>query len=124
MPLPILLDENVRGPLWQAIRRHNVVQPSWSLDALRVGDIAELPLGIDDPAILSWCEQHQRLLVTQDLETMPLHVRHHLLQGSSIPGVILVRTGFSLAVVVEQIVVMCHASTEAEMKDQMFYLPL
>ena len=51
MALAFLLDENLRGLLWKHIRRHNVrgVHP---IDAVRVGDVADLPLGSTDPAIL------------------------------------------------------------------------
>ena len=48
MALAYLLDENLRGLLWQYIRRHNAQGVS-PLDVLRVGDPADLPLGVGDP---------------------------------------------------------------------------
>jgi hypothetical protein len=47
MPLRYLLDENQRGVLWHVIQRHNArgVDP---IDAVRVGDLPELPLGADE----------------------------------------------------------------------------
>ena len=124
MSLALLLDENVRGPLWQAIRRHNVVNPTWALDVVRVGSIADLPLGVDDPDILSWCEQNQRILVTHDLETMPLHVQCHLATGGSLPGVFLIRKGYSLRIIVDELVMLVHGGTAEEFKDQLVYVPL
>jgi len=63
MPLRYLLDENQRGVLWHVIQRHNArgIDP---IDAQRVGDPADLPLGSEDPAILLWAEREQRILVT------------------------------------------------------------
>ncbi len=56
MALRFLLDEHLRGPLWHAIQRHNL-SSSDSLDVVRVGDPADLPLGSDDPTILAWAER-------------------------------------------------------------------
>src|SRR5438128_2200982 len=47
--LLFLLDEHLRGPLWPAILRHNA-QGGLLIDAVRVGDPPDLPLGSDDPA--------------------------------------------------------------------------
>lgn len=70
MPLRYLLDENQRGVLWHVIQRHNArgIEP---IDALRVGDVPDLPLGSDDAAILNWAEREQRILVTFDKSTNP-----------------------------------------------------
>ena len=123
MSLPLLLDENVRGPLWQAIRRHNVVDPAYTLDIVRVGDISELPLGLDDQSILQWCEFRQRILVTHDLESMPNHVQQHLQAGRTLPGVFLVRKGFSIRQIVEQLVLLCHGGSVEDFRDQLVYIP-
>ena len=124
MPLELLLDENVRGPLWQAIGRHNVVNPSWALDVRRVGDFTELPLGSDDKDILQWCAQHQRILVSHDLETMPLHFQAFLQQGHSLPGIWLIRKGHSFRTIVEQLVLMAYGGTADEFNDHLHYLPM
>jgi len=47
-----LLDENQRGPLWDAIERHNEFS-STPIDAVRVGDHGAPPLATLDPEILS-----------------------------------------------------------------------
>lgn len=124
MSLKLLLDENVRGPLWQAIRRHNVVDPSWALDVVRVGDLAVLPLGTDDHDILKWCSQHQRILVSHDLETMPMHFQTFLQQGQPLPGVWLIRKGHSFRIIIDQLVLMTYGGTVDEFKDQLLYLPM
>lgn len=51
MPLAFVLDEHLRGPLWQAVLRHNL-RSNAPLDVACVGDSNELPLGADDAAIL------------------------------------------------------------------------
>lgn len=55
MPLRFLLDENLRGPLWNAILRHNV-RGIDVLDIVCVGDVSAPPLHALDPDILVWAE--------------------------------------------------------------------
>jgi hypothetical protein len=65
VPLRFVLDENQRGLLWRAIIRHNQagINP---IDAVRVGDFANLPLGTSDSDILLWSEREERILVSFD----------------------------------------------------------
>ena len=51
MPLGFLLDEHLRGPLWTMIQRHNL-SSDLQLDIVRVGDVADLPLGTLDGELL------------------------------------------------------------------------
>ena len=53
-----LLDEHLRGFLWKAIRHHNLIGGDF-IDAIRVGDPADLPLGSSDPDILIWAEDNK-----------------------------------------------------------------
>ena len=48
MPLQFVLDEHLRGPLWDVIKQHSIygIDP---IDVVRVGDLRDLPLGIKDP---------------------------------------------------------------------------
>lgn len=71
--IPFLLDEHLRGPLWSAIQRHNL-RASSTNDAVRVGDPPDLPLGSQDEVILVWAERENRILVTEDVNTMPGHL--------------------------------------------------
>lgn len=76
MPLRFVRDEHLRGPLWRAIHRHNGVGVD-PIDAVRVGDPPDLPLGSADPDILAWAEREGRVLVTQDWDTMVSHFWDH-----------------------------------------------
>ena len=69
MPLSFVLDEHLRGPVWQAILRHNL-RGRYLLDVKRVGDPIELPLAADDATVLRWAERERRLLLTEDRHTM------------------------------------------------------
>jgi hypothetical protein len=55
MPPRFVLDEHLRGDLWNAIERHNRNGVN-TVDVVRVGDMADLPLGSKDPSTLIWAE--------------------------------------------------------------------
>ena len=77
MSLTFLLDENLPGRVVRAIQRHNLAS-EMPLDAVRVGDMPELPLGADDPTVLLWAESAGRILISEDKHTLPNHLEVHL----------------------------------------------
>src|SRR5438132_10153532 len=109
MALRYVLDEHLRGPLWRAIQWHNS-RGQYPLDAVRVGDPTDLPLGAEDPDILLWCEREQRILVTHDPDTMPAHFRGHLNAGHHAPGVFMIRPRATLPQIVSFLVDAAYAS--------------
>jgi hypothetical protein len=122
MALAYLLDEHFRGPLWNAIQRHNA-RSSDTIDAVRVGDADGPPLGMDDPAILRWAERTGRILITFNEHTMPDHLADHLRGGGHSPGIFSVRPGIQLAEIVEFLVLAALASEQAEWQDRIVYVP-
>ena len=61
-PHGFLLDEHLRGPLWEAIQAHNSRPEVEAIRAYRVGDWPAPSLGTDDPDLLLWAEREGRLL--------------------------------------------------------------
>jgi hypothetical protein len=91
MPIALVLDENLRGkPLWHAIRHHNL-RGGMRIDATRVGDSVDLPLGCSDPDILAWAERADRIIITEDAATFPAELVAHLRSGQTSPGVFVIR---------------------------------
>jgi hypothetical protein len=93
--LRFLPDEHLRGPLWLAILRHNQLG-GLSIDAVRVGDPPDLPLGSSDAAILAWAEREGRILLTKDVHTMPGYLAQHLRSGHHSPGLFVIGGGCSI----------------------------
>jgi hypothetical protein len=122
MPIRYLLDEHLRGPLWDIILRHNS-RGADLLDATRVGDEPDLPTGASDPEILIWAERERRVLVSEDKSTMAAHLSQHLAAGRHSPGVFTLRPGFSLPRVLDALVLAAHASEPAEWEDQINWVP-
>src|SRR5437870_3756285 len=121
MLLRYLLDENQRGVLWHVIQRRNArgVDP---IDAVRVGDAPDIPLGSDDQTILRRAEREQRILVTFDKSSMNRHLSAHLAGENHCPGIFMVSTESKPVEVLEFLVLAAHASEPAEWLDWIKYL--
>lgn len=122
MALAYLLDEQLRGPLWRAIRRHNQTRVR-TLDVLRVGEDDAPPLGTPDQELLIWAELTNRILITLDQNTMVQHLTEHLAGGRHSPGAFVIRQRQALHDILELSVVAAFACDESEFQDRVFYIP-
>jgi hypothetical protein len=122
MPLRYLLDEHFRGPLWRAIQQHNA-GGTHPIDAFRVGDPPDLPLGSLDPDNLLWAERNGCVVVSFDKGTMPGHLARHLQAGHHSPGVYLVRPTATIPQVVDYLVLAAYTSDPAHLRDHYEYIP-
>jgi hypothetical protein len=122
MAIRFVFDEHLRGPLWRAVLRHNV-QGDLAIDAVRVGDPPDLPLAIDDAALLAWAEREGRILVTRDMHTLPVHLGAHLACGGRSPRVFMLRRGWSVRDVITFLSLVAHASEGHEWQDRIEYIP-
>lgn len=120
--LSYVLDEQLRGPLWSAIQRHNS-QAIHPLNAVRVGGPAGLPLGTPDPALLLWAEREDRVPVSMDWKTLAGHLAHHLQTGHHSPGIFSIRRRRSLAQIVDHLVLAAYASLPDEWRDRIEFIP-
>lgn len=122
MEIRYLLDENLRGPLWRAIQRHNAAG-GLPIDAERVGEPPDLPLGTLDPLLLEWCQREGRILVSFDHVTLPGHLGERLAEGGHSPGIFLIRMGSPLRDLLESLELAAHAGDPADYRDRVTYLP-
>ena len=115
--LKLLADENfdntiVRGLL---LRRAK-------LDIIRVQDVGLS--GKDDPSILAWAANDNRVLLTHDVATITRFAYERIVQGLFMPGVIEVKTNVSIRRVIEDILLIVDCSLDGELEGQIYYLPL
>jgi hypothetical protein len=123
-PPGYLLDENLHGPLDDAIRDHNRKPGNDPLVVLAVGDTGAPPHGTDDPALLRWSDAEGFILVTCDRQTMVAHFQDHLRAGRLSPGLLLLPHRFSIPDVIESLVLAAFAvSSPDEWRDQVVFLP-
>jgi|SRR5262245_9850509 len=114
-----LLDEHVNPRLRKALKRLAPDIVVW-----RLGDPGAPPLSTLDPEILLWCEDHGFSLVTNNRESMPVHLREHLAGGRRAPGIFTLNPNMNLGETADELVLIWGASEAEEYIDQLNYLPL
>jgi len=114
-----LLDENV-DPLY----RSELLKREPEMEVRKVGLLGAPPYSTLDPEILCWCEENDFFLVTNDRNTMPQHLRHHLAQGRHVPGIFMLSSNMSVGETIQELVLIWAASEEYEYFDQIIFLPI
>lgn len=120
--LRYVLDENLRGVLWRAIQQHNS-QSGFPIDAVRVGDPPDLPLGTVDPDILIWAEREARIFVSLDKRTLPGHLAQHLQQGRHSPGIFIVSRSSTLKDILDYLMYSAYAGHPLDYADGIRFIP-
>ena len=118
MKVRFLLDENLSPRLKTAVLRFNPM-----LDILRVGDEGAPTLKTQDPDILRYVEHAQRLLVTKNRASIPMHVANHLASGGHHCGVFRVRPKATIGQLADELCLIWEASEAEEWVDQMRWIP-
>lgn len=113
----LLADENLDGPVIDALRRANP-----QLDLVRVQDTHLYQK--DDPTILAWAADQNRVLLTHDFKTMPDFVRERFEQNLLVSGIIFIPKSLPVNQVVEELLIALGATNDNEWQDVMLYLPL
>ncbi|MGH9754337.1 MAG: DUF5615 family PIN-like protein [Blastocatellia bacterium] len=114
-----LLDEHVNPRLRKALKRSAADMMVW-----RVGDPSAPALSTPDQEILLWCEERRFSLVTNNRESMPVHLREHLAAGRHVPGIFTLNPNMTMGETADELVLIWGASEAEEYADQLNYLPL
>ncbi len=115
--LQFAADENFNNDIVRGLLRHKR-----DLDIVRVQD-AGLS-GVDDPTVLEWTAQQNRILLTQDVTTITKYAYERVRAGKRMPGVFEVSRYASIGAVIEDILLLAECSLEGEWEGQVRYLPL
>ena len=114
-----LIDESVRLSVVAALRRAEPASDVW-----RVGQSGMPPFGSPDLDILAFCERQQRMLVSLDRASVPVHVAAHHAAGGHTCGVLLVTRRCSLRQLLDELLLIWAATEGEEWRDTIHYLPL
>ncbi len=115
--LALAADENFNNNIVRGLRRRNP-----DLDLVRVQDVGLS--GADDPVVLEWAAQEERVLLTHDVTTITRYAYDRLRLGKPMPGVFEVSRDISTRIVIEDILLLAECSLEGEWEGQIRYLPL
>jgi hypothetical protein len=118
-PIKYLLDENVGDTLRKALHSQWPEIVVW-----RVGQPTAPRRGTLDPDILLWCEAEGFSLVTNNRESMPVHLQDHLAAGRHVPGIFTLNPKMTLRETLNELALIWEASAPSQFADQITYLPI
>lgn len=110
-------DENFNNDILRGIRRRNS-----NIDIVRVQDVGLS--GADDPTVLEWAAQQNRVLITHDARTITRYAYERVQADRTMPGVFEVSRSINVSIVIEEILLLAECSLEGEWEGQVRYLPL
>lgn len=114
-----LLDEDTPHAI-----RNQLLRREPDMDIRVVGGDMAPALGTSDPELLRWIEREGYILVSRNRRTMPRHLREHLEAGGHVPGIFLLRRGYSLGPIIGDLILIWEACRPEEYHNQVEYLPL
>jgi predicted nuclease of predicted toxin-antitoxin system len=109
-------DADLDGRILRGLKR---LAPEIDVRSSAEAGLAAVP----DPEVLRICAEQGRILVSQDRGTMPGHFRRFTDSGQS-PGVILLRSGVSIASAIDEIVLIWSATEAEEWVNRLVWIPL
>ena len=77
-----------------------------------------------DPVVLEWAARQKRVLLTQDLKTMPKYAYERMEAALPMSGVIVVNFTVSIKHIIEDLLLLVECSFEHEWENRIEYLPL
>ncbi len=115
--LAFLADENFDGNIVRGLMRR---QPE--LDIARVQDVGLS--GADDPSVLKWAAQANRILLTHDVATITKYAYERVSAGLLMPGVIEVRSNQAIGEVIDDILLLAEYGSIDDIQNQARFRPL
>jgi hypothetical protein len=116
--LRLASDADVHGAIVRGLRRRLP-----EIDLVRVQDV--LSAGTSDLGILEWTASENRVLITNDRNTMIGFARQRAVAGVPMPGLIATTNEQAIGSTIDDILVVAECMLEEEIRDQVVvYLPL
>jgi predicted nuclease of predicted toxin-antitoxin system len=114
--MKFLADENLDNNILRGVLRRKP-----DLDLVRVQDVGLF--GKDDPTVLSWAAQEERILLTHDVATITHYAYDRTAKNLRMPGVIEITASASLGKAIEDILLFIECGVDGELEGQILYLP-
>ena len=115
--LRLASDADVHGDIIRGLRRR---MPE--IDLIRSQD--SLPKGTPDSEVLAWAAADNRVLITNDRNTMVAAASQRLHSGENMPGIIVTTNEQSIGSAIDDILLIAECLPEEQIRDQVVvYLP-
>ena len=115
--LPLLIDENFNQRILRGLLR--------LLPHLNYVLVANVGLkGADDPTVLQFAAQENRIIVTHDVQTMPKFAYERIKRGDPMSGVIVAAETLPIGDVIRDLALIAECASASELESVVLYLPL
>ena len=110
-------DENFNNNILRGM-----LQREPDLDIIRVQDVGLS--GVDDPGILAWAAEEERVLLTHDVNTITKYAYERIEVGLRMPGVFEVNLDAPLGQIIDDLLLLALLSLDNEWENRIGYVPL
>ncbi len=115
--IKLLADENLDNTIIRGLLRRNQ-----DIDIVRVQDIGLS--GEEDPVVLQWAANNERVLLTHDVATITRYAYERLANNLIMPGVIEIHTNTPIGKIIDDLLFILECGTAEDLDGQIHYLPL
>jgi hypothetical protein len=115
--LRLLADENFNGEIVRGLLLRQA-----DLEIVRVQDVGLS--GADDPDILAWAVEHNRIVLTHDRATMADYAYERVAAGQDMAGVFILNDRLAVGRAIDEILLMVECSEQAEWSRRAVHVPL
>jgi hypothetical protein len=114
--LRLLADENFNGDILRGLLLR---QPDLAL--VRVQDVGLA--GADDPDILAWAAENNRIVLTHDRATMSDYAYERMAAGEAVAGVFILNDRLPIGRAIEEILLLVECTEQAEWIGRAVHVP-
>jgi hypothetical protein len=115
--LRLASDADVHGAILRGLRRR-----APTIDLVRVQDV--LPEGTSDSEVLAWAAAENRVLITNDRNTMISYAKQRATVREPVPGLIATTNEQSIGSAIDDIVLLAECMSESEIREMLvIFLP-
>jgi hypothetical protein len=79
---------------------------------------------VDDPTILAWAVENQRIILTHDRATMPDFAYNRLVRGEAMLGMFVINDRMPLRQAIDELLLLIDCTEQGEWEGVVLYLPL
>lgn len=115
--IKLAADENFNGKILRGLLRRQS-----DIDIVRIQDTHVYQA--DDPTVLAWAAQENRVMLTHDIRTMANFAIQRIEQGSPMSGLFQVDQAASINQIIEDVLLLATCSFDGEWEGQIRFLPL
>jgi hypothetical protein len=115
--LPLLIDENFDHRILRGLRLRIP-----NLDYVVVQEMEFQ--GAKDKPLLAWAAEHQRIIVTHDVNTIPKYAYERIDAGEPMAGVIVVPEDLAIGIAIEELALLIECCAAEEFENQVKYVPI